>query len=231
MNAIILAAGMGTRLRPLTEDKPKCLVSVLGTPMIERQIIFLKESGIDDITLVGGYKYEKLEYLMEKYGIRLIVNPYFETINNISSIKEVLHLFRGGTFIIEGDVYIHRNIFRRDLNQSAYFAVNKQNFNNEWELVTDADMNVKSVKVGDGSGFIMSGVSYWTTDDALKICDEIQRLYSNGGYEKLFWDNAAINILPSLNVRLIPTDSLYEIDTVPELMEVEKKLKDSNGGQ
>ena len=54
MNAIILAAGMGTRLRPLTNDRPKCLVAVNGVPMVERQIQFLKEKGIDDITLISG---------------------------------------------------------------------------------------------------------------------------------------------------------------------------------
>ena len=51
MNAIILAAGMGTRLRPLTNDIPKCLVKVNGMPMVERQIQFLHEIGIEDITL------------------------------------------------------------------------------------------------------------------------------------------------------------------------------------
>ena len=70
MNAIILAAGMGTRLRPLTNDRPKCLVAVNGVPMVERQIQFLKEKGIDDITLISGYKAEALEYLKEKVHIK-----------------------------------------------------------------------------------------------------------------------------------------------------------------
>ena len=86
MNAIILAAGMGTRLRPLTNDRPKCLVAVNGVPMVERQIQFLKEKCIDDITLISGYKAEALEYLKEKYG----KNDYFklEISNNISNSKE-----------------------------------------------------------------------------------------------------------------------------------------------
>lgn len=50
MNAIILAAGMGTRLRPLTNDRPKCLVEVGGMPMVERQIQYLLEIGVTDIT-------------------------------------------------------------------------------------------------------------------------------------------------------------------------------------
>ena len=72
MNAIILAAGMGTRLRPLTNDRPKCLVAVNGVPMVERQIQFLKEKGIDDVTLISGYKAESLAYL----SLNTISTPY-----------------------------------------------------------------------------------------------------------------------------------------------------------
>lgn len=71
MNAIILAAGMGTRLRPLTNDRPKCLVEVNGIPMVERQIQFLKEKGIDDITLISGYKAEALDFLKEIASSRI----------------------------------------------------------------------------------------------------------------------------------------------------------------
>ena len=65
MRAILLAAGMGTRLRPLTIDTPKSLISVNGKPMLETQIQFLKEKGIDDIIVVTGYLSEKFEYIKE----------------------------------------------------------------------------------------------------------------------------------------------------------------------
>ena len=65
MRAILLAAGMGTRLRPLTLTTPKSLISVNGQPMLERQIEFLKEKGIDEIIVVTGYLNEKFEYLKE----------------------------------------------------------------------------------------------------------------------------------------------------------------------
>ena len=66
MRAILLAAGMGTRLRPLTLTTPKSLVKVNGQPILERQIEFLKEKGINEIIIVTGYLKEKFDYLKEK---------------------------------------------------------------------------------------------------------------------------------------------------------------------
>ena len=65
MRAILLAAGMGTRLRPLTLTTPKSLVKVNGQPILERQIEFLKEKGINEIIIVTGYLKEKFDYLKE----------------------------------------------------------------------------------------------------------------------------------------------------------------------
>ena len=74
MKAIILAAGLGTRLRPMTENTPKALVKVNQKPLVEYQIEFLKERGIDDIIIVVGYLKEQFDYLKEKYGVRLVFN-------------------------------------------------------------------------------------------------------------------------------------------------------------
>lgn len=109
MNAIILAAGMGTRLRPLTNDRPKCLVAVNGVPMVERQIQFLKEKGIDDITLISGYKAESLEYLKDRYGVDIVFNDRYDTCNNINSLYIVKERFHD-TYVLEGDVYMNKNV-------------------------------------------------------------------------------------------------------------------------
>ena len=99
MNAIILAAGMGTRLRPLTDDIPKCLVEVNGIPMVERQILLLQERGIFDITLVAGYRKDKLEYLERKYNVHIVLNEKYEQYNNIYSLYLVLNKF-ADTYIL-----------------------------------------------------------------------------------------------------------------------------------
>ena len=86
MKAIILAAGLGTRLRPMTENTPKALVKVNEKPLVEYQIEFLKERGIDDIIIVVGYLKEQFDYLKEKYGVRLVFNEKYADYNNFYSL-------------------------------------------------------------------------------------------------------------------------------------------------
>ena len=138
MNAIILAAGMGTRLRPLTNDRPKCLVAVNGVPMVERQIQFLKEKGIDDITLISGYKAEALEYLKEKYGVDIVFNDRYDTCNNINSLYIVRDRFHD-TYVLEGDVYMDKNVLLSEVNKSSYFARNKKYDNELSKLETERE--------------------------------------------------------------------------------------------
>ena len=86
MNAIILAAGTASRFVPLSEEYPKGLLEVKGEVLIERQIRQLRESGIDDITIVTGYKAEMFAYLCEKYGVEIVLNKDYKHYNNISSV-------------------------------------------------------------------------------------------------------------------------------------------------
>lgn len=224
MNAIILAAGLGTRLRPLTDDRPKCMVEVCGIPMVERQILFLHDVGITDITLVSGYKAERLEYLKERYGVDIVVNPKYDIVNNIYSMYVVKERF-GDTYILEGDVYMHKNCLRTDLTQSAYFSVWKEEYRCEWGLVTDSNGLLDHIHIGDGQGYIMSGISYWTKQDAAKIIEHIDGQIKSGNYKELFWDNAVIDTISSLTpIKVYGIEGLYEIDTVEELKMVEMLL-------
>jgi len=80
-SAVILAAGFGSRFVPLTFETPKGLLEVYGERMIERQIKQLHEAGITDITIVVGYLKEKFEYLIDKFGVKLLYNPeYHDTL-------------------------------------------------------------------------------------------------------------------------------------------------------
>ena len=86
-NAIILAAGRGERLRPVTDDIPKPLIKVNGVVIIDTILNALEKNGITDIYVVIGYHKEKFEAWASLHSnIKLITNPYFETTNNISSL-------------------------------------------------------------------------------------------------------------------------------------------------
>lgn len=223
MNAIILAAGMGTRLRPLTNDRPKCLVAVNGVPMVERQIQFLKEKGIDDITLISGYRAEALNYLKDKYGVDIVFNERYETCNNIHSLYIVRDRFCD-TYVLEGDVYMDKNVLLSDIHQSTYFACKKK-YENEWGLEVDAANRLTHINIGDGDGFLMSGISYWKSEDCKKIIAHLEEVYASRDYTNLYWDNMVLDIYPELDIHVREIDGIYEIDTPEELKEVEVQLK------
>ena len=224
MNAIILAAGMGTRLRPLTNEIPKCLVKVSGVPMVERQIQYLHEAGITDITLVSGYKAEKLDYLKEKYGVNIIFNERYDTCNNIYSLYKVLDRF-GDTWVIEGDVFMNRNCFTKDIHQSTYFARYHKHYQNEWGLETDEQGKLININIGSGRGCVMSGISYWTKDHSCRISSILDNTIQHGHYTNLFWDNIVLLHYFSMNIQVSRFDEIYEIDTERDLCEIEYLIK------
>lgn len=226
MNAIILAAGMGTRLRPLTNDRPKCLVAVNGVPMVERQIQFLKEKGIDDITLISGYKAESLAYLKDRYGVDIVFNDRYDTCNNINSLYIVKERFRD-TYVLEGDVYMDKNVLLSEVSQSTYFA-RKKKYENEWGLEVDENNRLMKINIGAGDGYLMSGISYWKKEDCQKIISHMEDVYATKDYTNLYWDNMVLDIYPELDIHVREIEGIYEIDTPEELKEVENKLSQNH---
>ena len=91
--------------------------------------------------------------------------------------------------------------------------------------MTDENGVLDHVHIGDGQGYIMSGISYWTKSNAAKIVNRIDRLIENESYKDLFWDNAVIDSIPVLDsIKVDGVDGIYEIDTVEELRELEGEL-------
>lgn len=82
MRVIILAAGQGTRLRPLTDDRPKCLVELNGRALLHRQLDVLRAAGLHDIAVVGGYRADCLE----GQGVEVLHNPNFATTNMVTTL-------------------------------------------------------------------------------------------------------------------------------------------------
>ncbi len=226
MRAILLAAGMGTRLRPLTLETPKSLIKVNDTPLLERQIEFLKEKGIDEIIVVTGYLSEKFEYLKEKYGIKLVHNNKYDIYNNIYTMYLVREYLEDA-YVIDADVYIVENFILEKPKTSLYFSAYKEGFKEEWKLYFNEELRVEDIKVESGEGNILSGVSFWSKKDTPLIVKELENTIEKGDFKNMYWDDIVKNNISRLNiyVRKIGSEAIFEIDNLEELEFVKNKVK------
>ncbi|MBC7952337.1 MAG: phosphocholine cytidylyltransferase family protein [Rhodospirillaceae bacterium] len=99
-NAIILAAGSGSRLRPYTDDRPKSMVELGGMTLLERQLATLRAAGIQDVTLVVGYRAEAFDRL----GLDTVVNPLWETTNMVETLFCAEDRLREDTVVAYADI-------------------------------------------------------------------------------------------------------------------------------
>ncbi|MGE0868622.1 MAG: NTP transferase domain-containing protein [Kofleriaceae bacterium] len=118
MKAVILAAGVGSRLAPLTNDRPKVLVEVLGRPILFRQLDYLAQAGIPsrDVIVVGGYRIDMLHRALSDAGYKcaVVLNEKYDTWGNFFSLQVVESYVRGQDFLqIDGDVILDENLFPR----------------------------------------------------------------------------------------------------------------------
>ena len=227
MRAILLAAGMGTRLRPLTIDTPKPLIKINNESIIERQIKALNEIGINEIIIVTGYLNEKFEFLEEKYGVKLIHNDKYNKYNNIYTMYLVRDYLKD-TYVIEGDIYINRNFLKSNMKSSAYFSAIKSGFKNEWMLNIDEDDRVYDINIGsEDERYIMCGISYWNEEDGNYIVNKLEESIAKDNFKELFWDEIVKDNINEINVRLekLSSDDVYEIDSLDDLEVVRNSIE------
>ncbi|MCA1031402.1 NTP transferase domain-containing protein [Bacillus timonensis] len=228
MRAILLAAGMGTRLRPLTLTTPKSLVEVNGTPMLERQIEFLQEIGVDEIIVVTGYLKEKFDYLVEKYGVKLVHNDKYDVYNNIYTMYLVRN-YLPNSYVIDADNYLHRNFLLQKPETSLYFSAIKQDIKDEWLIKFDTETNkIYDIEIADGGeDYILCGISYWSQVDGETIVNRLEETIESGSFENLYWDHIVKDHLYELNVHIhkIQPDDSFEIDSLEDLEKVNQQLK------
>lgn len=127
MKIIILAAGQGTRLRPLTDDRPKCMVEVNGKSIIERQLDTMHACGIQDkdITIVTGYRSDVLADRFQNTGIHFIKNEAYESTNMVCSLMCAAERMQAEDDVIisYGDIIYEKAVFQKILDAQDDMSV------------------------------------------------------------------------------------------------------------
>jgi len=146
MKAIIIAAGKATRLLPLTEKTPQCMLKIKGKTILEHQINMLKTGGIKDITVICGYKADKVESFCNEQGIKTILNPFYD----VSGIAMTLWIAKeelDDSLIIYSDILFNPEIVSEMIKQKGdiCIAIKKDGIREEAEKVVENNGIVESI--------------------------------------------------------------------------------------
>lgn len=224
--AIIMAAGLGKRMQPVTLDIPKPLIKVNGTRMIDTVIDALHDNGIHEIYIVVGYLKEQFGVLKEKYsGITLIENPYYDICNNISSLYVARNHIENA-IILDGDQIIYnKDILKGDFDLSGYSAIWTDSPTDEWLMSVNEDNIVTSCsRIGGESGWQLFSVSRWKSDDAKKLKKYLEHEFTERKNTQIYWDDVAMFCHFDdfkLGIYKISKGDILEIDDFKELCEID----------
>ena len=219
--AIIMAAGRGERMRPLTFTTPKPLIRVNGERMIDSVIRALHQNGIFEIYIVVGYKKELFACLEEEYpGLKLIENPDYDRCNNIASLYHVReHL--SDCIILDGDQIIRNPaVLAPEFECSGYNAVWNEGETNEWLLTVENGLITNCSRTGGKGGWQLYSISRWNAEDGAKLRQYLKLEFEEKKNTGIYWDDVPIFCHPEdfqLGIREMSREDVVEIDTLEEL--------------
>lgn len=225
--AILLAAGLGSRMQPVTLETPKPLVEVNGKIIIETLIAALLAKEIEDITIVTGYLEHKFAIIKEKYPmVKFVYNDRYEKENNISSAMLVKNLY-ANSYVMDADLLLKNDdIIRKYERYSNYLGIWVDD-TDDWRLeITDG--KVTNMLQGGRDTYLMVGLSYWSEEDGRIFADDIQELYSRKDGKQKYWDDVVLteyNEHYDITVRECVYSDITEIDSIYELAEIDKSYK------
>lgn len=228
--AILMAAGLGSRMKPLTLTTAKPLVQVKGTPLIETVLAALRERGVSDVYIVVGYKKEQFKVLAEKYqNVHLIENPEYDTKNNINSIAVAAReMASADCFVCEADLFLpDSKVLCRDLLRSGYFGKMVEGTSDDWIFETNAEKRITAVHKGGTDCFNMVGISYFKRKDATKIAHAVVERVKDEAWAQKFWDDVVDELVKKdleLTVHEVDANEIVECDSVEDLKRLEETL-------
>lgn len=217
IRAIILCAGLGTRLTPITLTKPKPLLEIRGKSILENMIIHLHSANITDIIVVCGYKSELFCPLQKRLNFQKVVFPDFATKNSAGSLKFVRDKIIKGTIILNGDLFINSDFTEHlhfGLSQFLGQEITQGNF---WGYIVDENSKLLDIDknansgFGDGIAFFDNELDLKAIKDSLSKCDD-----------SAYWEECVCGVLDKIDFYAFkaPKPFYTEIDSLQDALGV-----------
>ena len=223
-NAIIMAAGMSSRFAPLSYEIPKGLLKVKGQRLIEREIEQLQEVGIEDITVIVGYMQEKMFYLAEKYGVKIVVNNDYYKYNNCSSLMLVRDQL-SNTYICSSDNYFVENPFEKYIYRGYYSTIFVEGETDEYCATEDSNNMIVDIQIGGENTWAMVGHVYFDHAFSEKFVEILEKEFKHEPYKEQLWEDYYSRHVNELHLvtRHYSADIIKEFDSLDELRQFDER--------
>lgn len=226
--AIFMAAGIGSRLIPLTVNTPKPLLKVGDKRIIEPMLDALLSVGIEEIYLVRGHLKSEFDVLLKDYPmLKFIDNLDYDHTNNISSARLVKDYF-SKAYVFDSDLLLNnKDLISKYQYASNYVGVFKER-TDEWCLKVSGKY-IYEMALGGRDCYRMYGISYWSFEDGKKISKHIERIYNSPGGKERFWDQIPLEFFKDdyqVRVRPIKCGDVVEVSSLRDLISLDNSYKE-----
>lgn len=225
--ALFLAAGLGSRMEPLTYSLPKPLINVNGKRIIETLLEAVVEAGITEIYIIRGYMKEAFDMLLKDYPmVKFMDNPFYDVANNISSaymIKEMME----NSYVLESDLVLYNKRIIRKYEYETNYLGRETPYTEDWCFKMENGY-VKDLLIGGTKVSHMYGISYWSSPDGKKMKEDIKKVYSGPEGKNKYWDEVSMRDCKEnyrIRVRPVYEGDIIEIDTYEELELIDKRYR------
>lgn len=228
-SAVILAAGFGSRMMPATADRPKPMVSVNGKRIISTLLDALIAAGVDDITIVRGYKKESFDELLVTYpNLHFIDNDEYDKYNNICSAVLAKDKFTGGCYLCEADLYITNPDIITPYQYRSNILGSYSIETDDWSFKMEDEGYISLYQKGNTYCWNYYGISYWTPEDCERLNKDWAGIFATPEGKDVFWEQVPLQLRHDdykVAIRPCHKQDIMEIDNYYELQQLDSSYK------
>ena len=217
--AIILAAGMGLNLMPLNDRVPKGLIEVRGERLIERLLRQLNAVDIYDIKIVVGHLKEAYDYLIDAFGVELIVNHEYVHKENWYSLYLVRSMLEDA-YVLPCNVWFEKNPFRPYEDYSWYALTNELSLEGSFSLSKQERLITTPPAV---AGYQGTGLAYIASKDLNAFKERLNEIHTSKAFWMYTWEEALfLGRKHDVYARIIPHDIVHVINRYEQLIQLDE---------